>query len=177
MRVMYDVDQGKACLLRFACVLKLQHLRKYSTIQYKNSLCYQNCQFMPGQMKGHDAQPATCEQESCCTVASSECTPSLPMIDGTSCLEKQQCQGGSVFLPVRLSIMKAACVTRLQGLNPSRDKISFFSTMTRQALGPTQPPMQCVPQVKQLGHEDDQLSLSSPEVKNGKYTVTEELWE
>jgi hypothetical protein len=49
--------------------------------------------------------------EPCCTGSSSEWPPSLPVIDGTPCLEKQQCQGGSVFHPMRLSIMKAAYMT------------------------------------------------------------------
>ncbi|XP_021932803.1 ADAM 17-like protease isoform X2 [Zootermopsis nevadensis] len=60
----------------------------------KNSPCCQNCQFMPGQMKCRDAQPATCEQESRCTGASSECPRSLAMIDRTPCLERGECQGG-----------------------------------------------------------------------------------
>ncbi|PNF41049.1 ADAM 17-like protease [Cryptotermes secundus] len=60
----------------------------------KNSPCCQNCQFMPGQMKCRDAQPATCEQESRCTGASSECPRSLAMTDGTPCLERGQCRRG-----------------------------------------------------------------------------------
>lgn len=60
----------------------------------KNSPCCQNCQFMPGQMKCRDAQLATCEQEARCTGASSECPRSLPMTDGTPCLERGQCRRG-----------------------------------------------------------------------------------
>jgi hypothetical protein len=48
--------------------------------------------------------------------------------------------------------------------------IFLFTTMSRKALGPTQPPIQCVPralflEVKQPGHEDDHSPPSSAEVK------------
>jgi len=49
---------------------------------------------MPLGVKCRDAQYATCEQESRCTGASSECPRSPPMKDGTSCLERGQCKGG-----------------------------------------------------------------------------------
>jgi hypothetical protein len=50
--------------------------------------------------------------------------------------------------------------------------IFLFTTASRTALGPTQPPLQCVPGalslgVKQLGHEADHSLPSSAEVKNG----------
>ncbi|XP_066992890.2 ADAM 17-like protease isoform X3 [Anabrus simplex] len=60
----------------------------------KNSPCCQNCQFMPVGVKCRDAQYATCEQESRCTGASSECPRSPPMTDGTGCLERGQCRRG-----------------------------------------------------------------------------------
>ncbi|XP_011500882.1 PREDICTED: ADAM 17-like protease [Ceratosolen solmsi marchali] len=60
----------------------------------KNSPCCQNCAFMGPGVKCRDAQYATCEQESRCTGASSECPRSPPMKDGTSCLERGQCHQG-----------------------------------------------------------------------------------
>nr|CAD7261925.1 unnamed protein product [Timema shepardi] len=60
----------------------------------KNSPCCQNCQYMPVGIKCRDAQYATCEQESRCTGASSECPRSPPMTDGTGCLERGQCKRG-----------------------------------------------------------------------------------
>ncbi|GLH15570.1 ADAM 17-like protease [Gryllus bimaculatus] len=60
----------------------------------KNSPCCQNCQYMPVGVKCRDAQYATCEQESRCTGASSECPRSPPMNDGTGCLERGQCRRG-----------------------------------------------------------------------------------
>lgn len=45
-------------------------------------------------VKCRDAQYATCEQESRCTGASSECPRSPPMKDGTGCLERGQCRLG-----------------------------------------------------------------------------------
>ncbi|XP_015522611.1 ADAM 17-like protease [Neodiprion pinetum] len=60
----------------------------------KNSPCCQNCAFMPVAIKCRDAQYATCEQESRCTGASSECPRSPPMNDGTGCLERGQCRHG-----------------------------------------------------------------------------------
>lgn len=49
---------------------------------------------MPAGVKCRDAQYATCEQESRCTGASSECPRSPPMKDGTGCLERGQCRLG-----------------------------------------------------------------------------------
>lgn len=49
---------------------------------------------MPLGVKCRDAQYATCEQESRCTGASSECPRSPPMKDGTGCLERGQCRLG-----------------------------------------------------------------------------------
>jgi hypothetical protein len=53
-----------------------------------------------------------------------------------------------------------------QGSIISRWKISFFSTASRPALGPTQPPIQWVPEVKRQGREADQTPPSSAEAKN-----------
>jgi hypothetical protein len=56
--------------------------------------------------------------------------------------------------------------------------IFLFTTTSRMALGPTQPPIQWVLQVlslevKWLGHEADQLPLSSAKVNNAwSYTST-----
>ncbi|XP_044593060.1 ADAM 17-like protease [Cotesia glomerata] len=60
----------------------------------KNSPCCQNCLFMRLGTKCRDAQYATCEQESRCTGASSECPRSPPMKNGTACLERGQCRLG-----------------------------------------------------------------------------------
>ncbi|KYM82905.1 ADAM 17-like protease [Atta colombica] len=60
----------------------------------KNSPCCQGCAYMPAGVKCRDAQYATCEQESRCTGASSECPRSPPMKDGTDCLERGQCRLG-----------------------------------------------------------------------------------
>jgi hypothetical protein len=50
-------------------------------------------------------------------------------------------------------------------------RIFLFSTASRPALGPTQPPIQCVPEavspvIKRLGREADHSPPSSAEVKN-----------
>lgn len=60
----------------------------------KNSPCCQGCAYMTAGVKCRDAQYATCEQESRCTGASSECPRSPAMKDSTSCLERGQCRGG-----------------------------------------------------------------------------------
>jgi hypothetical protein len=52
------------------------------------------------------------------------------------------------------------------GSIPVRGKISLFFTASRLALWPTQPPLQWVPGVKQLGCEADHLPPFSAEVKN-----------
>jgi hypothetical protein len=54
---------------------------------------------------------------------------------------------------------------------PDRDK-SVFSTASRPALGPTQPPIKCVPVIvspgiKQPGRDAEQSPPSSTEVENG----------
>jgi hypothetical protein len=51
-------------------------------------------------------------------------------------------------------------------------EIFLFSTLFRPALGPTQPPIRCLPEafsagVKRPGREDDHSPPSSAEVKNG----------
>jgi hypothetical protein len=56
---------------------------------------------------------------------------------------------------------------------PGRGKTFLFSTASRSALGPTQPPIQWVPGalslgVKQLGHDADHTPPSSAKVKNGE---------
>lgn len=66
----------------------------YISFSDKNSPCCQGCAFMPLGVKCRDAQYATCEQESRCTGASSECPRSPPMKDGTGCLERGQCRLG-----------------------------------------------------------------------------------
>jgi hypothetical protein len=58
-----------------------------------------------------------------------------------------------------------------RGSVPGRVKIFLFYTASRPALGPTQPPIQCVlwaltPGVKRPGREADHLPPSSAEVKN-----------
>jgi hypothetical protein len=60
---------------------------------------------------------------------------------------------------------------------PSRVKNFLFSTSSRPALGPTQPPIQWVPGalspgVKRQGREADHSPLASAEVKKMIYTST-----
>jgi len=68
-----------------------------------------------------------------------------------------------------------------QGSIPGRARIFMFLTASRQALGPTQPPLQCVPGVlsprlKWPGRETDRLLPSSVEVKSAwSYTSTPTL--
>lgn len=72
----------------------MQNVHFISFNSDKNSPCCQSCAYMPASVKCRDAQYATCEQESRCTGASSECPRSPAMMDGTSCLERGQCRGG-----------------------------------------------------------------------------------
>jgi hypothetical protein len=60
-----------------------------------------------------------------------------------------------------------------QGLNPSRAKFVLSSAMSKQALGPIQPPNHWVlgvifREVNQLRHETDLSPPSSAEVKNDR---------
>jgi hypothetical protein len=62
-----------------------------------------------------------------------------------------------------------------RGSNPGRGKIFLFSTTSRPALRPTQPPIQWVPrpicaEVKRPGREADHSPPSNGEVKNGGAT-------
>jgi hypothetical protein len=50
---------------------------------------------------------------------------------------------------------------------PGRNKIFLFFIASRQALGPTQPPVQWAPGVKRVGSEADHSPPSSAEEKNG----------
>jgi hypothetical protein len=57
-----------------------------------------------------------------------------------------------------------------QAGSPSKVKNFFFSTLSKQALGPTQPPSQWIagdpsPGVKGMGHEADLSPPTSAEVK------------
>jgi hypothetical protein len=54
-----------------------------------------------------------------------------------------------------------------RGSIPGRVEIFLFSTASRQALRPTQTPVQVVLGLKQPGHETDYSPPSSAEVKNG----------
>jgi hypothetical protein len=59
------------------------------------------------------------------------------------------------------------------GFDSRNDEIFLFSTPSRPALGPTQPPIQWVSgaissEVKQPGREADHSPQSSAEVKNGR---------
>jgi hypothetical protein len=67
------------------------------------------------------------------------------------------------------NVVSIAMGYRLDGwsLNPGRGKIFLFYITSRLALGPTQPPIQWVSGVKQLGGEVDHSPPSSAEVKNG----------
>jgi hypothetical protein len=69
------------------------------------------------------------------------------------------------------SLRKESSVCVL-GSNPSTDKIFIFCTACRPALGPTQPPIQWVPEellsgVKRPGCEAHNSAPSSAKVKNG----------
>jgi len=50
--------------------------------------------------------------------------------------------------------------------NGGNDRFFLFATASKQDLGPTQPPIQCVPGVKLLGREGDHSPPYSAEVKN-----------
>jgi hypothetical protein len=70
------------------------------------------------------------------------------------------------------SLVSIAVGYRVDGQSLNSGKIFLFSTASRLALGPTQPPIQWVPGtlstgVKQLGHEADHSPPFSFEVKNG----------
>jgi hypothetical protein len=52
------------------------------------------------------------------------------------------------------------------GYGAGRGKIFHFSTASRPALGPTQPPMQWVPGVERQGREADHSPTSGAEMKN-----------
>jgi hypothetical protein len=54
-----------------------------------------------------------------------------------------------------------------RGLIPGRGKIFLSSTACRQALGPTQLPIQWVSRVKRPGREAENSPPSSAKVKNG----------
>jgi hypothetical protein len=53
------------------------------------------------------------------------------------------------------------------GFNSRQYKIFLFSTASRSAVGPTQPPIQCIPGALSLGSKPDQSTPSSTEVKDG----------
>jgi hypothetical protein len=80
-----------------------------------------------------------------------------------------------ISYPIHLSLtFRTATGYGLDGRGsiPSRDKIFLFYVTSRPAVGPTQPPIQCVPGavspgVKRQGREADHSSASSAEVKNG----------
>jgi hypothetical protein len=60
-----------------------------------------------------------------------------------------------------------------RGSNPGRGKIFLFSTVSRAALGPTQPPNQWVPRaispgVKRPKHEAHHSATPDAKVKNGE---------
>ncbi|XP_050436279.1 ADAM 17-like protease isoform X2 [Adelges cooleyi] len=80
-----DLCCDKSCKLR-----KAQGAR----CSDKNSPCCQNCQFMAPGVKCREGQFTTCEQESSCTGNGAECPKSLPMADGTGCLERGKCRSG-----------------------------------------------------------------------------------
>jgi hypothetical protein len=67
------------------------------------------------------------------------------------------------------------CGLDVRGSIPSRGKIFLFFIVFRQALGPTQPPIQWVPWVippgvERPGREADHSPPSSAEVNNGGVT-------
>jgi hypothetical protein len=62
--------------------------------------------------------------------------------------------------------LDAGWTAEVSELESRHCEIFHFSTASRPTLGPTQPPIQCVPGVKRPGHEADQLTPTSAEVKN-----------
>jgi hypothetical protein len=80
-------------------------------------------------------------------------------------------QYGSNTLPVVQLLQQITVVTRSSGFDSRRGLgIFLFTTASTTSLGPTQPPIQWVPEalslgVKRLGHEADHSPPSSAEVK------------
>jgi hypothetical protein len=58
------------------------------------------------------------------------------------------------------------------GTYPSRAKRFFSTPVSRMVPGPTQPPIQRILGVRQLGRGTDCSPPFSAEVKNGRYTST-----
>jgi hypothetical protein len=60
---------------------------------------------------------------------------------------------------------------RVQNSGPSRVKNFHISILSRPGLGPAEPPIQWVPEVKQQGHETDHsYPISAKEKKTWIYT-------
>jgi hypothetical protein len=88
-------------------------------------------------------------------------------------LYKQKCVPHAIVevFVVLYFVARAGIATRLRDGRPGFDSpqeqgLFLFVTAFRQALGHTQPPIQCLPGVKWPGRESDHLSPASAEVKN-----------
>jgi hypothetical protein len=83
-----------------------------------------------------------------------------------------------VQINLSLCLTKRPAVKTYCGSGGTVLRILLFTTASRTALGPTQPPIQWVPEalslgVKRPGREADRLPLSGAEVKNAcSYTST-----
>lgn len=69
-------------------------LRPNARCSDKNSPCCVNCNFMAAGAKCRTENYATCEEKAVCTGEQAECPASLPMPDGTNCIERGKCRSG-----------------------------------------------------------------------------------
>ena len=77
-----------------ACCDENCKLRPTARCSDKNSPCCIGCNFMSVGAKCRQENYATCEESAACTGEKAECPKSLPMPDGTSCIERGKCKAG-----------------------------------------------------------------------------------
>jgi len=77
-----------------ACCDENCKLRPNARCSDKNSPCCIGCSYMSAGQKCRTENYATCEESAVCTGGQAECPASLPMSDGTHCIERGKCQSG-----------------------------------------------------------------------------------